>query len=112
MSVQDIEPSLLQQSYRVGSGWVGGPTRAPSKYQTVEPPPAAGMMLPSNMKTGSAERSAGRQKPLAGQWKPVFAIRPGRPSEILRIVLIFFTERSQFGLHESGCRNFSAYFQF
>jgi hypothetical protein len=85
---------------------------ASSRYQTVEPPPVAGMMLPSKTKTGSFERSAGRQKPLAGQWKPVFAMSPILPSEILRIVLIFFTECSQLILCESRRRFSSALLQF
>jgi hypothetical protein len=53
------------------------------------------MMLPSKTKTGSMERSSGRQKPFAGQWKPVLAIKPRLFPEIFRRVLIFFTVCSQ-----------------
>ncbi len=77
------------------AGWRGWAAAVPSKYQTVDPALPAGMMLPSKMKTASVERSSGRQKPLAGQWKPVLAASPGRVSDILRIVLIFFTAASQ-----------------
>lgn len=66
-----------------------------SRYQTVDAPLLAGMMLPSKTKTAATERFSGRQRPLAGQWKPVLAVSPGPVSVILRIVLIFFTACSQ-----------------
>ena len=80
--------------YCVGSRWVGGPKTASSKSQTADPPLAAGMMLPSKTKMGPVDPSSGRQKPFAGQWKPVLAIRPKPLPETLRRVLIFFTARS------------------
>jgi hypothetical protein len=60
----------------------------------VDPPLLAGIMLPSKTKTGFTLRSSGRQNPFAGQWKPVFAIKPGPLPEIRCSVLIFFTARS------------------
>jgi hypothetical protein len=78
----------------------------------VDPPLLAGMMLPSKTKTGATERSSGRQKPFAGQWKPVLAISPGFVSEFLRMALIFFTAHSQLILHKCNRRNLSAYVQF
>jgi hypothetical protein len=48
------------------------------------------MMLPSNTKIGAADRSSGRQKPLVGQWDPVFAISPRLESVVLLMVLSFF----------------------
>jgi hypothetical protein len=48
------------------------------------------MMLPSNTNMGSSERSSGRQKPLAGQCDPVFALNVTLVAEFLRFK-IFFT---------------------
>jgi hypothetical protein len=66
------------------------------------------MMLPSKTKTGSPERSSGRQKPFAGQWEPVLAIKPRPLPEVLRRVLIFFTASLQLILQKDDRRNFPA----
>jgi hypothetical protein len=72
----------------------------------VDPPLPAGMMLPSKTKTGSMERSSGRQKPFAGQWKPGLAIKPRLFPEMFRRVLIFFTACSQINTRKNDRPNF------